>query len=52
MLILISEASQIFVWRNKVFIFFQKSDIDSLEGSKSAMVTTTPGLILFKKRIT
>ena len=27
MLILICEASQIFVWRNKAFIFFQKSDI-------------------------
>ena len=27
MLILICEASQIFVWRNNVFIFFQKSDI-------------------------
>ena len=26
-LILICEASQIFVWRNKAFIFFQKSDI-------------------------
>ena len=27
LLILICEASQIFVWRNKAFIFFQKSDI-------------------------
>ena len=26
-LILICEISQIFVWRNKAFIFFQKSDI-------------------------
>jgi len=26
-LILICEGSQIFVWRNKAFIFFQKSDI-------------------------
>ena len=28
MLILICETSQIFVWRNKAFIFLQKSDID------------------------
>ena len=27
LLILICEASQFFVWRNKAFIFFQKSDI-------------------------
>ena len=27
LLILICETSQIFVWRNKAFIFFQKSDI-------------------------
>ena len=27
LLILICEDSQIFVWRNKAFIFFQKSDI-------------------------
>ena len=27
LLILICEGSQIFVWRNKAFIFFQKSDI-------------------------
>ena len=26
-LILICETSQIFVWKNKAFIFFQKSDI-------------------------
>ena len=29
LLILICETSQIFVWRNKAFIFFQKSDIKS-----------------------
>ena len=29
-LILICEISQIFVWRNKAFIFFQKSDIETL----------------------
>ena len=29
LLILICETSQIFVWRNKAFIFFQKSDIDN-----------------------
>ena len=28
LLILICETSQIFVWRNKAFIFFQRSDID------------------------
>ena len=33
MLILICEASQIFVWRNKAFIFFQKSDIVSAGAS-------------------
>ena len=30
LLILICETSQIFVWRNKAFIFFQKSDIEFL----------------------
>ena len=31
LLILICETSQIFVWRNKAFIFFQKSDIELMK---------------------
>ena len=37
MLILICETSQIFVWRNKAFIFLQKSDINWLTDLARAM---------------
>ena len=49
MLILICEASQIFVWRNNVFIFFQKSDI--VEGPDTGVLgalfaPTSPTVLL------
>ena len=44
LLILICETSQIFVWRNKAFIFFQKSDILFLH--KPGSIKTNPTLVV------
>ena len=42
LLILICEGSQFFVWRNKAFIFFQKSDIKPKDGRKTLSPLTNP----------